>query len=118
MTNDELDAIDRKLAEKCMGWFNHNHEWVTVTASTTSPGIPVFECFIHDWHPTCNIAQAFMVLEKLHPIGFSISSFEGKDYNCSLTAFGGLGEWHVVLRAETPALAICLAGLKCIGEDI
>lgn len=52
--SDELDTIDRQIAEKVMGW---NHDTGNIWSNG---GIEVL-----NWQPTRNIAQAWEVLEMI-----------------------------------------------------
>lgn len=71
MTPQEMDELDRWLAENVMGW-----EFARTTETWTDKGRGAFWCVHEDgsnelicytdnWSPTRNIAQAWEVLEKV-----------------------------------------------------
>lgn len=92
MTDHELDNLDRLLAEKVMGWRAGNYNWIETPI--TRPQIS-----LSDWHPTRDIAQAFMVVEKIG--GFNLYELSSGNW---LAAF-----WKTSSAADNPALAISLA---------
>jgi hypothetical protein len=71
MTNEEMNELDKWLAENVLGWkaqwafmwnrvvHSHEHKYCYVKDD--------MEIGVTDWHPTRNITQAFEVLEKLWP---------------------------------------------------
>ncbi len=111
MSNADLD---RMMAERVMGWHEVKHGYCSYAT-----GLPYdHPCwqdedneptvFVSDWHPSSDIAQAFMCAEK---------AFDGKGFDLRMQPEG---VWTVILEkdywvtADTPAEAICLAIKKAL----
>ena len=110
MTHD-LTELDRMLAEKVMGWKLFNYK--TFNPASTEEhyadarrndgwywsGLENEEA--HRWHPTTDIAQAFMVAAKIGEL-----RVEQRPVGYWWVRFAGTMEYQ---EADTPTLAICLA---------
>lgn len=136
----ELDAL---IAEKVMGW-----NWVNVFSNALMIVPPIGDKLRHAHkyvdkgipdnmpHYSTNIADAWLVVEKLKGMGFGVTINEV----CKRSGFykyndNVLGYWHCnftvsdkddndkLLKtnpeiAETAPLAICLAALKACGDEV
>ena len=110
---------DRKIAELVMGWKRLDEDGlffeVEPLCGVRIPEKPddVFSTNFKWWHPTTNIEQAFMVVEKMREKFY----FELQDKNGSV--FCASFE-HKNLELEgigchnTPAMAICLAAERAM----
>lgn len=118
MTEQELNDIDRLLAEKVMEWHT---ETIAVgpdiagdywfPASWKGGQHPELECYhVSDWHPTRCIEQAMMVAEK---IGGHIELIRMENGLWRCLIWFGLSQ-VTGERRDTPALAICLAAQEWV----
>jgi len=97
MTDAELDALDRRVAEKVMGY-------------PANYGGPL-NCL--NYQPTRDIAQAWQCLEK-----FQYQALGHHDKDQVWTVWMYHGELRVEAQAETASLAICMAALKAKGVEV
>ncbi len=112
MTNDN----DRQVAERVMGWklqigANGNIAW--------SCGVATAYRDYDDWHPTSNIEQATMVVDKLRKNFFiKIEGVHKSDNTWGVTFFnryeGFIDAKHKQIYNESLPLAICEAALKAV----
>lgn len=105
MTPTELTELDRMLAE-FMG-FSVRTEVEDDRFGDFPPDAAEYYnngqrdvCMTCDWHPTTDIAQAFMVAEKADTY-FELKKLVGGLWEATVGNRGDIG--------DTPALAICLA---------
>jgi len=108
MTDDELREIDRRVAVAVMGWKPHLHPmgpklswWITLD----KPVMPFF-----DWHPSTDIAQAWMVRNKMMERGYSCSINGGLVSFTKCDWYYSYGDPYEDKIPET----ICLAALKAV----
>jgi hypothetical protein len=131
------EDLDRWIAEKVMGWtWSDEHEMWVVDSERDADGrltycvpdeLPGYEIEVSPgdapdwrqaiWHPRSNIAQAFMVVERMAEFGFELV----------LVFSMGIFKYHAEFRrafttlsgsanANHPAQAICLAAKKALEE--
>ena len=134
----ELDAL---IAEKVMGWamrpmfkaqktqaydYKDRGDWVWVThyeqegyehlIESYYPQIPEEE-YESGFHPSTQIADAWLVVEKTSPRLWFLDNgrgmIEGEDKGYRFRV--GIGKGSAVAIAPTVPLAICLAALKAIA---
>ena len=99
MQPDDQAALCKRLAEEIMEWKLLPYNPDTDRGFWAEDGVE-FSVFTTDnWKPYKDIAQAFMVAEKIG--GLELVDVQGKRWKAT---FGE--NYH---RADTPALAICLA---------
>lgn len=117
MTNEEMNELDRWLAENPMGWeFAFTKEtWTDKSrAAYWSKKSEKYELvyYADGWHPTRNIAQAFQVVEKMlnTTYGFTLDCPIGS--MCFAQFYSDIEYENWIELGETPALAICLAAKK------
>jgi hypothetical protein len=66
MTNEEMNELDKWLAENVMGWaYDEFGGLIGIRPAYIFKDNSFI--YLADWHPTRNITQAFEVLEKLWP---------------------------------------------------
>ena len=122
----ELDAL---IAEKVMGWAATHEDELYIWFNDGVPGPPKRFCSDIDyyrenpffWSPSTQIADAWLVVEKLREMGAWIS-LGAKDgaFNWD---FRGIireeqdDERRFIAHAATAPLAICLAALKAVEGD-
>ncbi len=106
MTDTDKRTLDALMATEVMGW---RYGLVTADADRWErEGISFFS--VHDWHPTENLNQAFMVVEKMTKSQWTLRlcSPEMVDaWTAEFVPWAGYEGRKV--SAATPALAICLA---------
>ena len=127
--------INREIAEKVMGWkyIPERREQVGeqgvihyFAAHWTDNSQLVFYEF--QWHPSTNIAQAFMVVEKMRELRPDGS--DGFNFNLNWQGHKGitfcLAQFHRISgnlehgqgSSDDPAEAICLAALKAVRKQL
>lgn len=62
----ELDELDRLAAEKVMGWNIEDGAWVTILRTASQPMPSQFHYHWHEWTPTDDIAQAWLLWQRLY----------------------------------------------------
>jgi len=119
MTNEEMNELDKWLAENVMGWklsidqiWNEiSHFWTNEMCWTRKPEL----IRVADWQPTRNITQAFEVVEMFRSEGWSCElylAFMGVTDAIFRWIDGPIPLKKAKIKAKTPALAICLAAKK------
>lgn len=120
----DLDAIDRLVAEKVMGWHLESR---LADGQPTGWGLYIPPTMIWwvddqgapqvtDWHPTRDRAQAMMVFERCD--GMTVEHVS-EAYQAHDQPWQDCGEgYEYFAQADTPMLAICLAALKRAGVGI
>lgn len=102
--------IDREIAEKVMGWYIQKRfiHYVPVGMPNRDfwwdENIPKYS--VQNWHPSTDIAQAFMVVEKFNQ--FEIGKDKEGSYFCVINFD------EIIDHADTAPLAICKAALKTV----
>ena len=113
MTNEEMDALDRWLAERLMGWklcfeTKEGHYCIPNDDSSICQVISS----IKDWSPTRNIAQVGAIVGEMRKKGWKWSvltvSDEDMDKPVNLSGFYK-GNLYIVKKASTIQLSTCLA---------
>jgi hypothetical protein len=107
MTPEELNQIDRELAEWPMGFdWSEDCEYDLEIDQVATPG---------NWHPTSDPKQAFMVVDamvKKFRYSFNLSALDNL-YEASFCSTSGRflieGDTEKFGRDHTPELAICVA---------
>lgn len=123
MKSDELIELRQWLAENVMGWEFHQPATMYYHSS------PYYRQFVGDiycskgdentWHPDTDLNQAFKLVDKMIEKGFDMFDVHYAPH---------LGKWVAACekqhskilcekKADTPALAICLAIRKALTED-
>lgn len=111
MEISELATLDKLLATEVMGWANQTGKrWFDVV---THEVILDDRAEIIDWHPTTDIAQAFMVAEKVT----RLELFHSKKFNSWHAKFTGAGKHGAFEVSDTAALAICLAAAAWLDSQ-
>jgi len=114
-----MTDLDREIAEKVMGF-----EWLEGWKSWIPKGKNYFEDLIHEqhWHPTLDISQAFMVVEKMIERGYMpkmIFDFVSKKYRFTFSKSNSEPRQPLIsfyeAKDEKLPLAICQATLKAIS---
>lgn len=115
----EMNELDRLLAEKVMGWVDSapgcdmkkHRQWKDSGGN--------FVMRVYHWHPTRDIAQAFMVAEKVdaNEIEITMGSYfrEAERWSCKIVERDS-DERHWG-QAATPALAISLAAKAWLEKE-
>lgn len=120
MTTDELQALDRMLAEKVMGYQvgRWGQKDVAVIPDWKERGLPRN---IICWHPTTDIAQAFMVAEKIG-LHVELVRYEDGKWKCTIVELSPFPRAKLTMssRVHDPALAISLAAKAWLerGGDV
>lgn len=116
MTNRE---IDKKIAEELMGWKINNEKdpmWYNPDAMHPSDKGFIFRP-ITDFSPTELIQNAFMVVEKMNYLQFTLrrENCSGVRYDASF--YNKLDtKDRVHANADTAPMAICLAALETLKD--
>jgi len=114
MTTD----IDRQIAEKVMGW-KYYYKKNGYSDPEYRDAKNIFVADVYGWHPTSNIEQAMMVLERMIELGYG---------DCSLIRMYKTEEWVVgfyknedglgwvgsYTRGKSLPVVICEAALKAV----
>jgi hypothetical protein len=123
-----LREIDRLVAEKVMGWrlksfagagggfsawLNDEGQLVRYETDCTLQAQPD-----EFWRPTVNIADAWLVVEKLKIVVIPQAGDPPKDMQYLAEIYRQPFGNNCEAFAETAPLAICLAALKAIGVDV
>jgi hypothetical protein len=124
MTNRELDAkaLNYKIARDVMEWeqiMDFEHKSKTYIAFKDADGYPRFidskTSIGKLWSPATNIADAWMVVEKMIELeiegDFHLEHLDGAGWRVGIC---GRDEWFPY--AETAPEAICLAALKAVED--
>ena len=110
-----MGDIDKQIAEKVMGG-----EWESLDAMTNNNSYKTGE---HEFarrinfNPSTNIADAWLVVEKMRELGYSINieaQQKGK-WRCNIILIGN--EWTTRIETadeDTAPMAICLAALSAL----
>ncbi len=148
MTPEQMDQLDRALAEKLMGWTDYP-PWeddvirkariLWYDHKLKSPDIympkalvaPTFGWSLPVWHPTRNISQALgdggegTVVGELRKLGMVISLDEAIDeelpykWSCAIELVDNpYPSERIYATADTPSLAICLAAANALGIEV
>lgn len=119
----DLDRLDRLMAEKCMGWrvhFRNTAHYVLAAQHGTTYDAP--QAGVRGWHPSQNIAQAFMCVEAMREKSlWLVLVYEaGKHPQWKACFnFGGMsvgGRMRGLVFVATPALAICRAAEAALKD--
>ena len=106
MTND----IDRQVAERVMGWKTKDvfFGWMRV-------GEGQAYCNSIYWHPTSNIEQAMMVVDRMRGLGYRVKIESTKDeWNITFIPKGVSDCQAGWVECETMQEAICQAALAAL----
>ena len=109
--------IDAQVAENVMGWRVSKSGWY----KRADNGIHVSQ-YQGEWHPTADIKQAWMVVDKM--------TMDGWDFRIDSNGLAqAKSKWHAVFEmvsdelqfhyafTETETMAICLAALKACADN-
>lgn len=126
MNQHNEEWLNRAAGEKVMGW--------TMEPETQSGYRPLyFDAMgepgqdVFDWQPTLDIAQAFMLVEKLRTTGlvFSLHSpdswYDDGEYRITrewIADFGDNKDLMFATVADTAPRAIVLAALAAVGVAV
>lgn len=105
MTNIEINKL---IAEKVMGWQVVEYENIGLVEVETEDEM----FYLHEFQPSTNIKDAWEVIEKLQVDWV----WEMKMHNSANEVDVQIGRWYATNKSVP--LAICLAALKLVGEDI
>lgn len=110
MTND----IDRQVAEKAMGWWASEKNYFWLGKSDNKCAV-AYHGAVKDWHPTSNIEQAMMVVDRVIELGWLINISLIEELRGGLMWFVRFHKnlWYEGVDAKLPA-AICEAALKAV----
>lgn len=109
-----MNAIDRLIAEKVMGWQAWDH---AVPYYVTTEG---FEVSSEDFRPSRNLEHAWKVFEKMEKQFTEVRISKNWGYRCQILLLSTGVEYKVVGQkdAETAPLAICRAALMAVGQEV
>lgn len=127
-----MSDVNRRIATEIMGWgvFGGEEMGMKEYYHDESDNSPAkFFLLTNKWTPDTDISQAFEVVEKMQELGyegkieFDPPQYERTEsYYCKFELHK-IDEDHVIYGindpefeafADTPAMAICLAALKCV----
>jgi hypothetical protein len=103
--------LDKWIAENVMGWMSF--EKLMVYGPKEGYAL-LSECIAtKDWHPTEDIAQAFMVVERMAEEGWRLTLEESGHWYVAYKLLSPNRAQKVIEEtADTPALAICRAAYQ------
>ena len=124
MTDLDLAKLNRKMAEKVMGWISGISKeypypqqggmvWMDSTGSEV--------IYQYLWTPTTDIVQTFQVVERMRKLGwhFGMDDYEiSGNYEAEFVGNENNKFPSRTGRADDPALAICLAAEKAVEAGI
>lgn len=101
------------LATKVMGWQRKKDDYVDWWMHED-----VFICRVDEWNPLQNIADAWMLVEKLRADGFGVNIFaSGTGFNCEVYEFTS-GTSLADIDASTAQEAISNAAREVVADDL
>jgi hypothetical protein len=115
---DEGLSLDLKIATTFFGWqYIGDGIWYTPKGSLTLPYLPQY---------SMNIKEAWSVVEILNAMGFGVSVYTQKSFECAVdiyydtqsTTTYDFGSGDTVAREKTAPLAICKAALRVVGIEV